>query len=161
MTSSKQFVALLISLAVAFSAAAIGAIASVRASDFYQSLVRPNWAPPASVFGPVWSILYFLMGISAWLIWRERSSGSTRALLLYVVQLSLNALWSWLFFAWHHGQWAFVEIIVLWLLISMTIVSFWIIRPLAGVMLLPYLLWVSFASILAFKVWRLNPMLLS
>ena len=160
MTSAKQLVGLLVSLAVAFSTAAIGAIASIRASEFYQELVRPGWAPAANVFGPVWSALYFLMGVSAWLVWREQRSGVKGPLRLYVIQLGLNALWSWLFFAWHQGLWAFVEIIVLWLFISMTIITFWRVRPLAGVMMLPYLLWVSFASVLAFKVWRLNPTLL-
>ena len=160
LTPMKQFVGLLVSLAVAFSAAAIGAIASVHAAEFYQQLVRPNWAPSPKLFGPVWSILYFLMAISSWLVWRERGSGAKGPLLLYFVQLGLNALWSWLFFAWHQGQWAFVEIILLWLLISVTLVSFWRVRPLAGALMLPYLLWVSFASVLAFKVWSLNPTLL-
>ena len=160
MSVSKQVVGLIVCLVVAFAAATVGAVASIRAADFYQTLVRPGWAPPANVFGPVWSALYLMMGISSWLIWRTRDTRSTTALGFYVVQLAANALWSWLFFAWHQGRWAFIEILVLWVLIVATIVSFSRIRPLAGVLLLPYLLWVSFASVLAYTVWRLNPELL-
>jgi tryptophan-rich sensory protein len=101
------------------------------------------------------------MGISSWLVWREQKSGSRAALRLYIVQLAANALWSWLFFAWHRGQWAFVEIVILWFLIVATVVSFWRIRVLAGALLLPYLLWVSFAAVLAYHVWQLNPKLLA
>lgn len=147
-------------LLLAFLAAGIGAVASIQAADFYQGLARPSWAPPGMVFGPVWSVLYLLMGISSWLIWRTRDSQTALPLALYAVQLAANALWSWLFFAWHQGQWAFVEIIVLWVLIVATTISFWRIRPLAGVLLIPYLLWVSFASVLAYYVWRLNSNLL-
>ncbi len=160
MTLSKQMFGLIVCLAVAFLAAAIGAVASVRAADFYQQLVRPEWAPPSNVFGPVWSVLYLMMGVASWLMWRTRDSRSPAALRLYVVQLAANALWSWLFFAWRQGQWAFVEILVLWVLIVATVISFWRIRTLAGVLLLPYLLWVTFASVLAYNVWRMNPTLL-
>ena len=160
MSPSKQVIGLIGWLTLAFLAAAVGAVASVRAADFYQELVRPSWAPPARLFGPVWSVLYVSMGISSWLVWREHQSKSRGPLALYVVQLAANALWSWLFFAWHQGQWAFVEILVLWILIVATVALFWRIRWLAGVLLLPYLLWVSFASILAYCVWQLNPKLL-
>ena len=122
---------------------------------------RPEWAPPSSVFGPVWTVLYALMGIAAWLVWRERHTpGSRRALLLFGAQLVLNTLWSWLFFAWHQGGLAFLDIVVLWLLIVLTIVAFWRIRPLAGALLLPYLAWVTYAAALNLAVWRLNPQLL-
>ena len=122
---------------------------------------RPEWAPPSSVFGPVWTVLYALMGIAAWLVWRERHTpGSRRALLLFGAQLVLNTLWSWLFFAWHQGGLAFLDIVVLWLLIVLTIVDFWRIRPLAGALLLPYLAWVTYAAGLNLAVWRLNPQLL-
>ncbi|NLD56212.1 MAG: tryptophan-rich sensory protein [Burkholderiaceae bacterium] len=122
---------------------------------------RPEWAPPSSVFGPVWTVLYALMGIAAWLVWRERHTpGSRRALLLFGAQLVLNTLWSWLIFAWHQGGLAFLDIVVLWLLIVLTIVDFWRIRPLAGALLLPYLAWVTYAAALNLAVWRLNPQLL-
>lgn len=148
-------------LAVAFAAASIGAFASVNAGTFYAQLVRPSWAPPAWVFGPVWSVLYMLMGIAAWLVWREQ--GARRqgvALTIFIVQLVVNALWSWLFFAWHQGALAFADVLVLLVLIAAMIRSFWRIRPLAGVLMLPYLLWVGFASALTWAVWRGNPSLL-
>ncbi|MBL8265503.1 TspO/MBR family protein [Steroidobacter sp.] len=145
-------------LAVCFAAAAVGAVASVQAGSFYLSLVRPSWAPPASVFGPVWTVLYALMAVSAWLVWREGGFRHARtALTLFLVQLILNALWSWLFFAWHLGAAAFVDIVLLWGLIVATVIAFWRIRPLAGALLIPYLLWVSFATALNYSVWQLNP----
>src|SRR3954462_4329257 len=113
-------------LALAFATAALGAIASVQAVSFYAQLVRPAWAPPASVFGPVWSVLYALMGIAAWLVWRERGAKARAvALALFVSQLAVNAVWSWLFFAWHLGTLAFVEVVVLVVPVALTIASFW------------------------------------
>lgn len=145
-------------LAVCFAAAAIGAAASIQASSFYLSLARPSWAPPASVFGPVWTVLYAAMAVAAWLVWREGGFRRARpALTLFLVQLALNALWSWLFFAWHRGAAAFGDIVLLWVLIVATLIAFWRIRPLAGALLVPYLLWVSFATALSYSVWQLNP----
>jgi translocator protein len=145
-------------LLVSFSAAAIGAIATSSAGSFYQQLIRPGWAPPASVFGPVWSALYLLMGIAAWLVWRERGFGGARpALSLFLVQLVLNALWSWIFFAWQRGAWALGEVLLLWVVILATLVAFWRVRPLAGLLLAPYLAWVTFAAALTFVLWRGNP----
>jgi len=145
-------------LAICFIAAAIGALASVQAGTFYLSLLRPEWAPPAAVFGPMWTLLYTLMAISAWLVWREGGYSNARtALNLFLAQLALNALWSWLFFAWHLGGAAFVDILLLWVLLVATLISFWRIRPLAGALLVPYLLWVSFAAVLNYAVWQMNP----
>ena len=160
MPRSKPILGLIGWLALAFFAAAIGAVASIQAAAFYQNLVRPSWAPPANVFGPVWTVLYLMMGISSWIVWRASEAKLAFPLVLYIVQLAANALWSWLFFAWHQGRWAFTEILVLWFLIATTVISFWRIRPVAGVLLVPYLIWVSFASVLAYAVWRLNPNLL-
>lgn len=101
------------------------------------------------------------MGVAAWLVWRARGFGGARnALLLFVVQLAANALWTWLFFAWRQGGLAFAEILLLLALILATVVSFWRVNRLAAVLLLPYLLWVSFASALSLSIWRLNPALL-
>jgi benzodiazapine receptor len=148
-------------LALAFAAAAVGAVASVQAVSFYAQLVRPAWAPPASVFGPVWSVLYALMGIAAWLVWRERSANArTVALALFVIQLAANALWSWLFFAWHLGAVAFADVVLLVVLVALTVASFWRVRRLAGAMLIPYLCWITFASALTWSVWQANPTLL-
>lgn len=148
-------------LGLCFAAAAIGAVASIQAKSFYGQLVQPAWAPPASVFGPVWSVLYALMAIAAWLAWRSGGFRAQRtALSLFVAQLALNALWSWLFFAWHRGGWAFADIVALWVLLVATVVSFWRVRPLAGAVLIPYLLWVGFAAMLNYSVWQLNPQIL-
>jgi len=161
MSRMKQIAGLGGWLLLCFAAAAIGAVASAQAAAFYEHLAQPSWAPPSSLFGPVWSVLYALMGIAAWLAWREGGWRSRRGVLtLFVIQLAVNALWSWLFFAWHHGALAFVDIVLLWLLIAATLLGFWRVRPLAGVLLLPYLGWVSFASALNFAVWHLNPQLL-
>lgn len=158
MSGTKQIIGLLGWLLLSFAAAAIGALASVQAATFYQQLAQPSWAPPSSVFGPVWSVLYALMGIAAWLVWRDGGWRRQRGVLaLFVIQLAVNALWSWLFFAWHHGALAFIDIVLLWLLIVATVIGFWRVRPLAGALLLPYLCWVSFASALNFAVWHLNP----
>lgn len=148
-------------LLVTFIAAALGAWASRDAPEFYRELVKPDWAPPAGVFGPVWTLLYLLMGIAAWLVWKVRGfSTARRTLTLYLVQLAANALWSWLFFGWHLGAAAFVEVLVLWLLVGATVVTFWRARRIAGVLLLPYFAWVTFASALTFAVWQRNPALL-
>ena len=148
-------------LVVSFTASAVGAVASIQAKSFYSQLAQPDWAPPPGVFGPVWTVLYALMGIAAWLVWRCGGFRANRqALTLFLLQLAFNALWSWFFFAWHRGVLAFVDIIVLCLLIVFTLVSFWRVRPLAGVLLIPYLLWVSFASALNYSLWQLNPQLL-
>lgn len=145
-------------LVITFSAAATGAVGSVRARGFYEALTQPSWAPPGWVFGPVWSVLYAMMAIAAWLVWRERGWRGARApLALFLVQLAANALWSWLFFAWHQGAWASAEILLLWVLIVVTIATFWRARRLAGLLLVPYLAWVSFAAVLCIAVWRLNP----
>ena len=155
----SQVAGLLGWLLVVFVAAAVGAAASVDAPSFYAQLSKPAWAPPAGVFGPVWTVLYALMGLAAWLVWR--SPGPKRAALtLFGAQLAANALWSWLFFAWHRGALAAVEILVLLALIVAMIVAFWRISRLAALLMVPYLLWVSFASVLTWAVWRSNPTLL-
>jgi tryptophan-rich sensory protein len=160
-TSSSELLGLAGWLVVAFAAAAIGGVASANAGDFYTSLSRPPWAPPPWLFAPVWTLLYLLLGVAAWLVWRGRGfAGARMALTLFLIQLALNALWTWLFFAWRQGALAFVEILVLWVLILATAVAFWRIRPLAGALLLPYLLWVAFASALTWAVWQRNPSIL-
>jgi tryptophan-rich sensory protein len=153
---ASQITGLLGWLLVAFAAAALGAIASVEAAAFYAQLAKPPWAPSAGVFGPVWSVLYTLMGVAAWLVWRAPHRSKV-ALSLFVAQLAANALWSWLFFAWHRGALAALEVLVLLLLIVATAVAFWRISRAAAVLLFPYALWVSFASLLTWSVWQGNP----
>jgi benzodiazapine receptor len=157
-----QWWMLLLSLAVVAVVGIAGAVASAQAREFYAQLARPQWAPPGAVFGPVWTVLYVLMAFAAWLVWRARGrmSAVRLPLLLYLAQLLCNGLWSWLFFKWHLGGLALLDVCVLWLLILATLVHFWLIRPLAGALLLPYLLWVAFATALTGAEWRLNPGLL-
>jgi translocator protein len=139
----------------------MGAFASVNSASFYKQLTQPAWAPPAWLFGPVWSVLYVLMAIAAWLVWRKHQfTHATNALGLFVSQLFANALWTWLFFHWRLGALALGEIVVLWLLIAGTILLFWRLQRFAAALLLPYLAWVSFATALNFSLWRLNPTLL-
>ena len=158
---SRTIAGLIAWLLVSFAAAAIGGAASVHAGPFYAQLVRPEWAPPSSIFGPVWTALYTLMAVAAWLVWRREGPRWRKvALTLFLAQLAFNALWSWLFFAWHHGALAFADIILLWVLIAATIVAFWRISRAAGVLMVPYLLWVTFAAALNYKVWQLNPQIL-
>lgn len=153
----SQIAGLMAWLLISFMAAAIGAAASMEAAPFYARLLRPDWAPPASVFGPVWSALYALMGMAAWLVWRTSGLRAARVpLALFLTQLAINALWSWLFFKWHRGALAFADILLLWGLILATLIAFWRVRVLAAVLLIPYLLWVSFACALNYVVWQLN-----
>lgn len=157
-STSNQVLGLAGWLLISFAAAAVGAVASVNAGDFYQQLARPDWAPPGWLFSPVWTTLYVLMGIAAWLVWRAHGfHGARTALILFLIQLAVNALWSWLFFVWRQGAMAFVEALLLWVLIACTVVAFWRLRRLAAVLLLPYLAWVGFACALTFATWRLNP----
>ena len=159
-TPSVQIAGLLCWIALTAVAAAAGTIASLDAASFYAQLVRPSWAPPADVFGPVWLVLYLLMAIAAWLVWREpRSNQRTVALALFVVQLAVNASWSWLFFAWHRGALSLVDVVVLLAFIVAMLPPFFRTRRLAGMLLVPYVAWVAFASELTFVLWRTNPSL--
>jgi tryptophan-rich sensory protein len=147
---------------VCFAAAGVGGFASANAGTFYRELSRPDWAPPAWLFGPVWTLLYTMQAIAAWLVWREHRDrpGVRTALWLFAAQIVANGLWSWLFFAWRLGAWSSAEIVFLWILIVATIVAFWRIHRVAAVLLVPYLLWVSFATALNIAIWQRNPGLL-
>ena len=124
---------------------------------WYAGLVKPALNPPAWVFGPVWTLLYALMGVALFLIWRSaRSKGKGMAYAFFGVQLALNTLWSIIFFGWHEPGNASVEIIFLWLAIVATVISFNRISHAAALLLVPYLLWVSFASYLNLSLWQLN-----
>lgn len=161
-TAQKQILGLLAWLVLCFVIAAIGAMGSMNAPEFYGQLIQPTWAPPAWLFGPVWSTLYTLMGVAAWMVWRQGGLKDTKLpMVLFLIQLAVNALWSWLFFAWQMGVWSMVDIIVLWVLIVMTIVAFWRVNKLAALLMIPYLLWVSFAAVLNYYMWQLNPSILA
>ncbi len=146
--------------ALSFLAAAIGGIASADAPEFYRQLARPEWAPPSQAFGPVWTVLFALMGASAWLVWVKAGVKARPVLALFAVQLVFNALWSWCFFVWRSGAWAFADAILLWLLVLATMIAFWRFQKWASVLLLPYLCWVAYAVALTYSVWQRNPQLL-
>jgi len=132
-----------------------------RGQVFLQPTLSASLGTTPWLFGPVWTVLYAMMGISAWLVWRSGGFQTNRlALALFLAQLTLNSAWSWLFFAWQNGGLAFAEIVLLWLFIVATLVTFWRVRPLAGVLLMPYLFWVSFASVLNYSLWHNNPNIL-
>ena len=148
-------------LLASFVAGGIGGFASINAAGFYGQLVQPPWAPPAWLFGPVWSVLFVLMGVSAWLVWRKQGfDGAGAALKLHFAQLLANALWTWLFFAWQQGALALAEIAVLWVLIAATMAAFWRHHRVAALLLVPNLGWVSFAAALNYSLWQLNPAVL-
>ena len=147
--------AFVVCLAVVFAAAFFGA--QFQIGDWYAGLAKPSWTPPNAVFGPVWTGLYVLMGVAAALVWRQVGFGAAwKPLAVFAVQLVLNAAWSWLFFGLHRPGSAFAEIVAMWAAILITLVLFWRVRPLAGILFLPYLLWVSFAGVLNFSIWQLN-----
>lgn len=161
MPVSTQVLGLAGWLVLTFAAAAIGAAASVNAGAFYAQLVRPSWAPPAWLFGPAWAVLYALMGVAAWRVWCSNGyRAAAGALNLFVIQLLINASWSWLFFAWRRGALAFADILILWVLVLGTIVAFWRINALAAVLLIPYVAWITFAAALNWSIWRMNPSIL-
>ena len=146
-------------IAICFLAAGAGAIiVSTSVNSWYPTLHKPSWNPPAWVFGPVWTFLYLMMAVAAWLIWRLRGfANGAGALKLFALQLALNAAWSPLFFGLRNPLAAFLDIVPLWAAILATLISFWRISPVAGALLVPYWLWVSFATALNFTIWRINP----
>ncbi len=142
-------------LAVA-TAAVVGS--QFRPGAWYAALVKPAWTPPDWLFGPVWTILYVMIAISGWLVWREAGfAGAALPLAAYSLQLVLNAAWTPLFFGLHRPDLGFAGIVLLWLSIIATVVLFWPIHAGAALLLLPYLAWVTFAAALNLAVWRLNP----
>jgi benzodiazapine receptor len=151
----RQFLALGGFLAASFAAAAFGS--RFLPGEWYAALAKPAWNPPNWIFGPVWTLLYTMMGVAAWRVWRK--AGFRRAPVamgVFALQLILNAAWSWLFFGLHRMDLAFAEILVLWAAILATAVSFHRHDRLAAWLLAPYLAWVSFAAVLNFTLWRLN-----
>jgi translocator protein len=143
-------------LVASFSAATLGAFFSP--GEWYAALAKPSWNPPAWLFGPVWSALYAMMAVAAWLVWKRGGFLAQRTpLALFLVQLALNAAWSPLFFGLQWPGVAFAEILLLWLAILATLVSFLRVNQVASWLLAPYLAWVSFAAVLNFTLWRMNP----
>ncbi len=128
-----------------------------RPDAWYDGIRKPRWNPPHWVFAPAWTVLYVTMGVAAWMVWSRREEAAVGlALGLFVVQLLFNSAWSWIFFRFRRMDLAFYELVVMWLLVLATLLAFWSIRPAAGQLLVPYLLWVTFAGYLNLTLWRLN-----
>ena len=150
---------LVISVATPLLVGGLSGFATARGTEtWYPTLVKPFFNPPSWVFGPVWTVLYILMGVAAFLVWRKglNTDGVKAALTLFIVQMALNGLWSILFFGMQAPALAFVEIIVLWIAIVATTRAFWRLAPTAGWLMVPYLAWVSFAAVLNGSLWILN-----
>jgi len=153
----KNIIKLLISIVICQAAGLIGSIFTIPAiSSWYKSLQKPFFNPPNWIFSPVWIFLFLLMGISLYLVWNRGARENQKAIIIFGVQLVLNILWSIIFFGLKSPGLAFLEIIILWLAILLTIISFYKISKTAGLLLVPYILWVSFALILNFSIWQLN-----
>lgn len=150
-----KYLRLLLFILIPLSAGAIGALAPSRVG--YGNLIQPFFAPPSWVFGPVWTFLYITIGVAGFLAWEHGSSNiRKKAFTVYIIQLVLNAIWTPLFFGLELRLVAFFEMILLWFFIVINIIYFYKLDKLSGLILIPYLLWVSFASVLAFFVWNLN-----
>lgn len=155
----KDFIKLSISIFVVAVAGAIGSVVtSSSVATWYASLPKPSFNPPAWVFAPVWTILFLLMAIAAYLVWKKgwKRREVRVALGFYLAQLILNVLWSVLFFGYHNLAAAYVEVIILWFAIFLTVEFFRDISKVAARLLLPYLLWVAFAAFLNFSLWNIS-----
>jgi tryptophan-rich sensory protein len=156
MSPTRQVIGLAVFLALTFSAAGIGSIATTpNIATWYAGLAKPSWNPPNWIFGPIWTLLYISMAVAAWRVWRQGELWRW-SLALFAVQLVLNAAWSWLFFGLHLPGVAFIEIVAMLAAILATTIAFWPRSMAAGILMLPYLGWVAFASVLNFTIWRLN-----
>ena len=155
---ARRYGALVWFLVATFAAAAIGSTATMSGvKDWYPQLVKPTWTPPSGVFAPVWTLLYIAMAIAAWRVWRLQIGAKAVAVIrAYAAQLVLNALWSVLFFGMRRPDLALVDILALWLLLVLALVRFWPADRTAGLLWLPYVLWVTFATALNAAIWSLN-----
>lgn len=150
---------LIISLAIPLAIGGISGFFTVSGVEgWYQTINKPSWNPPNSIFGPVWTTLYILMGIALFLVWKADTSIELKkiAVALFAVQLVLNFFWSFIFFQLHQPGWALVEIIAMWVFILLTIFAFAQVNKTAAWLLVPYISWVSFATILNYTIWKLN-----
>lgn len=155
---ASQWVVLALFVLACLGAAALGAAwTNLSVATWYMDLQKPSWNPPSSLFGPVWTCLYVAMAVAAWLVWREKGFFASRLpLLLFAVQLALNAIWSVLFFGLRAPGLALAEIVLLWIAILATAIAFGRVSTWAAALLVPYLAWVSFAAALNWTLWRMN-----
>jgi benzodiazapine receptor len=158
MSLSRSLIGLAVSIALCFGAALLGSVFTTPSiPTWYAGLIKPSWTPPDWVFGPVWSALYVMMAVAAWLVWRRGGLAAARLpVTLFMIQLALNAAWSILFFGLRLPGVAFAEIVILWFAILVTSIAFRQLNRAAGYLLLPYLFWVSFAAALNFAIWQMN-----
>ena len=154
----RQIIELFVSVAVCLGAGFAGSRFTFRSvATWYPTLRKPAWTPPAWLFAPVWTALYCLMGIAAWLVWNRAGWAATRIpLALFAIQLVLNVAWSGIFFGWRKPAWALAEIVLLWVAIAATACEFWPVSRSAAWLLVPYVVWVTYAAALNFAIWRLN-----
>jgi tryptophan-rich sensory protein len=154
--SFASFLVLLAFVGACFLAAMTGAI--FRPGEWYERLAKPDWRPPNRLFAPVWSLLYLMIAVSGWLVWRRAGfAGAAVPFAFYLAQLVLNAAWTPVFFGLHRIDLGFAVIVLLWLAIAATIGAFYSVDMIAAFLLLPYLAWVGFAAALNLSIWRRNP----
>lgn len=159
MPTKKSLLKLILAILICQSAGWIGSIFTTPSiQTWYATLTKPSFNPPNWVFAPVWTFLFLTMGVALWLIWRGgfKTLGRQQALRVFIIQLCLNVLWSLVFFGLHQPGIALIEILLLWLAILITIIKFYKIDRWAGLILIPYIAWVSFAAVLNLMLWRLN-----
>jgi len=156
---AEPWLVLILFFFITLAAGSVAALLTARGvRQWYPQLRKPRGTPSDRIFGPVWTTLYVLMAVAAWLVWRDYGwRGGRFALLVFFAQLGLNMAWSGIFFGARMPGVALAEIIVLWLAIAFNMVVFYWLTPLAACLLLPYWLWVTYASYLNFGIWRMNP----
>jgi len=156
MNSTRVVIGLMAWIGLCLGAGFAGSVFTTRAVDsWYLTLAKPAWTPPSAVFGPVWTALYVMMGVAAWLVWRKCGL-VTLPIALFAIQLALNVAWSAIFFGMRQPGWALVDIAALWLAVAATMIALYRVTPTAGVLLAPYLAWITFASALNLAIWRMN-----
>ncbi len=158
MKQKKLWISLILFILLTFMIQIIGGIWTRESVTlWYPTLVKPSWNPPSFVFGPVWTVLYVMIAISGWLIYQmEDSNKRNVVLILYGIQLSLNFIWSFLFFSLRSPFLGMIDIILLCFVLSLTIIKAWSLRPLSALLLIPYLIWVIYATTLNIAIWLLN-----
>lgn len=155
----KNWIKLVVSIVLPLAVGAVaGMFTASEINGWFQTIEKPAWQPPNWVFGPVWTVLYILMGVALYLVWKKDAPKGVRrmAITLWIIQLVFNFLWSFIFFKEHQLDWALAEILVLWFFILLTILYFARISKVAAWLMVPYISWVSFASLLTFTIYELN-----
>lgn len=155
----NKTVKLIIAIAIPLAVGATSGFFTVTGvTSWYQTINKPSWNPPSWLFGPVWTTLYIIMGIALYIVWKSPVNDKLKktAITLFAIQLVLNFFWSFIFFDQHQPGWALVEIIMMWVFILLTIFSFARVSKTAAWLLVPYISWVSFATILNYTIWKLN-----